>query len=48
MRATNYVYNEMDGCEPSYNYWDLPYKGANSPETVGQQVINFFLGHLSD
>ena len=46
--ATNYVYNEMDGCEHSYNYWDLPYEGANPPETVGQQVINFFLDHLSD
>ena len=47
MRATNYVSNEMEGCEHSYNYWDLPYVGANPPETVGQQVINFFIDHLS-
>lgn len=48
VHATNYVYNEMEGCEHSYNYWDLPYVGANPPETVGQQVINFFIDHLSD
>lgn len=48
VRATNYVSNEMEGCEHSYNYWDLPYVGANPPETVGQQVINFLIDHLSE
>jgi hypothetical protein len=38
----------MGGCEPSYNYRDLPCEGANPPETVGQQVIDVFLDHLSD
>jgi hypothetical protein len=44
--ATNYIYNKMDGCLHAYNYWDEPYVGANPPETVAQQVANFFLDQV--